>query len=217
MRGNALIKTLRLVRRAALSLIGVFLVGVLILEFGSRSEFVTKDGARSAISIPPNVLIGDPFHLTDDKGRPVTDADYRGRWMLVYFGYTNCPDACPLALQKMTIALKTLGQLAEQLAPLFITVDPARDTPGRLAGYLENFDPRIVGVTGNDQQIAAVAKAYHVYYSSSEPDKLGAYLVSHSSFFYLMDPGGRFNALLPLDIKADELGIVLRGKLAKKS
>ena len=214
---NALIKTLRLVRWAALSLIGVFLVGVVILELGSRSELAIKDGAQPGISIPPNVLIGGPFHLTDDRGHPVIDADYRGRWMLVYFGYTNCPDACPLALQKITISLKNLGPLAKQIAPLFITVDPARDTPERLASYLENFDPRIVGLTGSGQQIAAATEAYHVYYSFSEPDKSGAYLVSHSSFFYLMDPSGRFNALLPLDIKADELGIVLRGKLAKKS
>ena len=210
---NALIKTLRLVRWAALSLIGVFLVGVVILELGSRSELAITDGAQPGISIPPNVLIGGPFHLTDDRGHPVIDADYRGRWMLVYFGYTNCPDVCPLALQKITIALKNLGPLAKQIAPLFITVDPARDTPRRLASYLENFDPRIVGVTGSDQQIAAAAKAYHVYYSSSEPDKSGAYVVSHSSFFYLMDPSGRFNALLPLDVKVDELGIVLRGKI----
>jgi protein SCO1/2 len=214
---NALIKTLRLARWVAVSLIGAFLVGVVILELGSRSELTTEDSARSGISIPPDVSIGGPFHLTDDKGHPITDADYRGRWVLIYFGYTNCLDACPLALQKMAIALKDLGPLANQLAALFITVDPARDTPGRLASYLENFDPRIVGLTGNDQQIAAAAKAYHVYYSSSEPDKSGAYLVSHSSFFYLMDPSGRFNALLPLEIKADELRIVLRGKLGKKS
>ena len=214
---NALIKTLRLARWVAVSLIGAFLVGVVILELGSRSELAIKDGAQPGISIPPNVLIGGPFHLTDDRGHPVIDADYRGRWMLVYFGYTNCPDVCPLALQKITIALKNLGPLAKQIAPLFITVDPARDTPRRLASYLENFDPRIVGVTGSDQQIAAAAKAYHVYYSSSEPDKSGAYVVSHSSFFYLMDPSGRFNALLPLEIKADELRIVLRGKLGKKS
>ena len=100
--------------------------------------------------------------MTDDKGRTVTDADYHGRWMLVFFGYSNCPDECPLILQKMATALKDLGPLADKIAPLFITVDPARDTPSRLFSYLENFDTRIIGLTGSNDQIAAVAKAYRV-------------------------------------------------------
>jgi protein SCO1/2 len=124
---------------------------------------------------------------------------------------------CPLTLQKMAAALRNLGPLADRLAPLFITVDPARDTPSQLANYLDNFDPRIVGLTGSDQQIAEAAKAYKVYYSPVEHDKSGADLVGHSGFLYLMDPTGRFNALLPQDAGADELTVVLRRKLPRKS
>jgi protein SCO1/2 len=132
----------------------------------------------------------------------------------VFFGYTNCPDDCPLTLQKMATALEKLGPLAERIAPLFITVDPARDTPARLASYLANFDTRIVGLTGNEEQIAATAKAYRVYYSPAEHEKSGADIVGHSTFIYLMNPTGKFEALLPSDADADKLATILRAKLA---
>jgi protein SCO1/2 len=154
-----------------------------------------------------------PFKLIEDKGRPVTDPDYRGRWMLVFFGYTNCSDECPLTLQKMATALKDLGPVADRIAPLFITVDPARDTPSRLTSYLENFDTRIVGLTGSNEQIAAVAKAYRVYYSPGQNEQSGADLISHSTFLYLMNPSGQLAALFPQDITADKLTAALRVRL----
>ena len=154
------------------------------------------------------MAIGGPFHLTDDKGHDVTDADYRGRWMLVFFGYTNCPDECPLTLQKMASAL---GKLADRVAPLFITVDPARDTPSPLASYLTNFDPRIVGLTGSEAQIAAAAKAYRVYYAPAQHEQPGADLVNHSTFLYLMEPAGKFDELLPSDVDANKLTAACAG------
>jgi protein SCO1/2 len=166
------------------------------------------------ITIPENVPIGGPFQLTDDHGRSVSDGDYRGRWMLVFFGYTNCPDECPLTLQKMVTALKDLGSLADRIAPLFITVDPARDTPTRLASYLENLDTRISGLTGSDDQIAAVAQAYRVYYSPGQNEQSGADLVSHSTFLYLMNPAGKLTALFPQDVTADKLTATLRVRLS---
>ena len=211
-----MIRTLRLVRWAALGLIVVLALGIAVLEFRPGGAPITEDASAGTASVPAGVSIGGPFHLINDKGHTVTDADYRGRWMLVFFGYTNCPDECPLTLQKMAAALKNLGPLADKVAPLFITVDPARDTPARLASYLENFDPRIVGLTGSDEQIAAAAKAYRVYYSPAEHEKSGADIVGHSTFLYLMNPAGKFNALLPSDVDAEKLSAILQAKVTAK-
>lgn len=212
-----MIRTLRLVRWTALGLIVVLALGIAVLEFRPGGAPIAENASAGTASVPAGVSIGGPFDLIDDKGHTVTDADYRGRWMLVFFGYTNCPDECPLTLQKMAAALKNLGPLADKVAPLFITVDPARDTPARLTSYLENFDPRIVGLTGSDEQIAAAAKAYRVYYSPAEHEKSGADIVGHSTFLYLMNPTGKFDALLPSDVDAEKLSAILRAKLTPKS
>jgi cytochrome oxidase Cu insertion factor (SCO1/SenC/PrrC family) len=216
---NTTIRTLRRVRWAALGLIVLLAIGLAVLEFRSGGGPATEGDSTgtTSISVPAGVAIGGPFHLSDDKGRNVTDLEYRGRWMLVFFGYTNCPDECPLTLQKMAAALSNLGPLADQVAPLFITVDPARDMPARLASYLENFDPLIVGLTGSGEQIASVAKAYRVYYAPAEHEQSGADLVSHSTFLYLMNPAGQFDALLPSDVDAEKLTATLRAKLTAKS
>jgi protein SCO1/2 len=211
-----MIRTLRLIRWAALGLIVLLAVAAVVSKFRFGGAPFAEDSSTAMASIPAGISIGGPFHLIDDKGQAVTDADYRGRWMLVFFGYTDCPDECPLTLQKMAAALAKLGPLADEMAPLFVTVDPVRDTPARLASYLENFDPRIVGLTGSDEQIAAVAKAYRVYYSPAEHEQSGVDVVSHSTFLYLMDPAGKFDALLPSDVDADKLAATLQTKLAAK-
>ena len=136
--------------------------------------------------------------------------------MLVFFGYTDCPDECPVTLQKMANALNSLGPLADRIAPLFITVDPVRDTPDRLARYLANFGSRIIGLTGGSEQIAAVAKAYRVYYFPAEHEQSGIDLVSHSTFLYLMNPGGRLNALFRPEVSADQLAAALRARLSSQ-
>jgi cytochrome oxidase Cu insertion factor (SCO1/SenC/PrrC family) len=212
-----MIRMLRLVRWSALGLIVPLALGVAVLEFRHGGKPAAEDTTTETTSGSTGVSIGGPFHLIDDKGHDVTDADYRGHWMLVFFGYTNCPDECPLTLQKMAAALKNFGPLADKTAPLFVTVDPVRDTPARLVSYLENFDPRIVGLTGSNEQIAAAAKAYRVYYSPAEHEKSGADVVSHSTFLYLMNPAGKFDALLPSDVDAEKLSATLRTKLAAKA
>ncbi len=212
-----MIRTLRIMRWTALGLIVLLAGGLAAVELRSHSVPATENVSAGTVEVPEGVAIGGPFRLMNDKCRTVTDADYRGRWMLVFFGYTNCPDECPLTLQKMAAALAKLGPLANKIAPLFITVDPARDTPTRLTSYLANFDSRIVGLTGSDQQIAQVAKAYRVYYSPADHEKSGADIVGHSTFLYLVGPGGRFDALLPSDADADKLATLLRAKLAAKS
>ena len=135
--------------------------------------------------------VGGPYTLTDQNGKPRSDRDFRGRWMLLYFGYTYCPDVCPTTLAKVASALQKLGPAAEKIAPVFITIDPARDTPSVLKTYLAQFDPRFVGLTGTEAQIAKVAHSYRVYFAKHPLDG-GNYAMDHSSVIYLIDPNGNF-------------------------
>jgi protein SCO1 len=136
-------------------------------------------------------LIGGSFSLVSTDGKRVTDKDFRGKLMLVFFGYTHCPDVCPTELQNMAQVLDKLGSDANQVAPIFISVDPARDTPQALAAYVKNFSPRIIGLTGSPDEVASAAKAYRVYFGRGEG---GAdnYTVDHSVFVYLMDREGNY-------------------------
>jgi protein SCO1/2 len=212
------IRILRVIRWAVLAVIVLLASGIAFSEFGpignSQRQGSTPDAAAGTIAIPEGTSIGGPFKLIDDKGRAVSEVDYRGRWMLIFFGYTNCPDECPLTLQKMAAALDALGPLAGRVAPLFITVDPTHDTPGRLAEYLANFGSQIVGLTGSDEQTAAAAQAYRVYYSPAQHEQSGADIVSHSTFLYLMTPSGKLEALFPQDISDDQLTAALRARLS---
>jgi protein SCO1 len=153
--------------------------------------------------------LGGPFTLTGTDGSTVTDQSYRGKWMVIYFGYTSCPDACPTALNNMGIALDRLGPEAAGLQPVFITVDPKRDTRDKLAEYLKSFDPRIVALTGTDAQVAAVVKEYHVYVEA-QPSGGDDYLVNHSSFYYLINPEGKFVRVIAGDVSGEELTERLR-------
>lgn len=137
--------------------------------------------------------IGGPFSLLATNGRAVTDQTFRGKWRLMFFGYTFCPDACPTALNNISVALEKLGSDADKLQPLFVTVDPQRDTREVMADYLKSFDPRILGLTGTQDQIDRVVKEFRIYVASQRSESSGSdYLVSHSSYIYLMDPQGKF-------------------------
>jgi protein SCO1 len=161
------------------------------------------------------VTVGGPFTLTAPDGTTVTDATYRGKWLLVFFGYTFCPDTCPTTLMEIAGALEKLGPDATRLQPIFITVDPERDTPDVMGKYTEAFDPRIVGLTGSSQQIAAVEQAYGAY---SEHHKTGAgdedYLVDHSTYLYIMDPQGKFVRGLDFDTPSGRIADTLRALMA---
>lgn len=137
--------------------------------------------------------IGGSFELIDHEGQARTEADYKGKFLLVYFGYTFCPDICPTALYNISQALDTLGKKSDQLIPLFISIDPERDTVKQLALYKSNFNPRIVMLTGSKEQVEKAAKAYRVYFTKAKPDGTSSdYLVDHSSIIYVMDRQGRF-------------------------
>ena len=139
-------------------------------------------------------LIGGPFSLVNQDGERVTEKDFRGKYMLVYFGYTYCPDICPAELQVMSAALDELGEKAENVTPVFITVDPERDTVEQMKSYVGNFHPRLVGLTGSKEDVQAAAKAYRVYYARAKSDSATDYLMDHASIVYLMSPEGEYLA-----------------------
>jgi protein SCO1/2 len=163
------------------------------------------------------VSVGGPFQLTDMNGQAVSEASYRGRWMLIFFGYSFCPDVCPTELQTIATALDRLGPLAAKVQPLFITIDPARDTPVALKTYVALFGNRIVGLSGSPEQIAAVARAYRVYYAKVTPSGGGPYLMDHSAFIYLMNEKGRFVTLFGPDTSAQKLAEGLKARLSAGS
>jgi protein SCO1/2 len=153
--------------------------------------------------------IGGHFALSMPDGSRVTDATFRGKWLLVYFGYTSCPDVCPTTLSPMALALDKLGPLADKVQPVFITVDPERDT-GKIVGeYVKDFDPRFVGLVGSPQEIGTAAHEFHVYYRVRQLGN-NEYVVDHSSFIYLLDPNGTFVRLLTGDLPGHQLADELR-------
>jgi len=160
-------------------------------------------------------LVGGPFQLTDQAGKRVTDKDFRGRYTLVFFGFTNCPDICPSALQVMAAALDQLGPKGQAVTPLFISVDPERDSPRELATYVKSFHPRLVGLTGTPEEIEAVTKAYRVYVKKVADTRSSAgYSFDHSAIIYLMGPDGayvtHFTATTSADAMAERLAKLLR-------
>jgi cytochrome oxidase Cu insertion factor (SCO1/SenC/PrrC family) len=199
----------RLLRLAVGTLIGLLVAAGIVWWQISSLPTGSSSGTQTGTA-----LIGGPFSLTDQTGRPVTDADYRGRHMLIYFGFTFCPDVCPTELQVMASALDQLGRQADQVQPLFITVDPERDTPSQLAGYVSQFHPRMAGLTGTPEQIAAAARAYRVYYSKV-PGKAddGYYTMDHSSFVYLMGRDGRFLEAFAHGTTPDKMAQAIRNHL----
>jgi protein SCO1/2 len=153
--------------------------------------------------------IGGPFKLIDQDGKPITDQEFKGRPLLVFFGYTHCPDICPTTLFEMSEVLRVLGKDADQVNALFITVDPERDTPAMMKDYLSSFDPHMRGATGDQKAIDAVEKAYRVY-AKKVPTKDGDYSMDHTALVYLMDKQGRFVAPFKLDRKPEAAAADLR-------
>lgn len=140
--------------------------------------------------------IRNDYALTDHSGRAVTAADFAGRWQMVFFGFTYCPDICPTTLAYMASVMDLLGPEAGQVAPIFITVDPERDTVPVMAEFVAAFHPRLVGLTGTEAQVAEAARNFRVYYERMEDAATpGGYLMAHSGYIYVMRPDGRFEAV----------------------
>jgi len=164
-------------------------------------------------STTPGQAAAIPFSLTDHNGLPVTEASYRGKALLVFFGFTRCPDICPTSMIYASDFLKELGPRAEELKVLFVTVDPEFDTQPALKEYLANFDPRITGLTGTQEQIAATAKAFGVYYAKRPLEGMNDYTMDHSTAFYFVDTRGRLKRAYSMQNGADELSKELRAAL----
>jgi protein SCO1/2 len=144
------------------------------------------------------------FKLTDDHGKPVTGADYRGKVVVLYFGYTHCPDVCPLTLAQLHVVMQRLGPLADRVRILFVSVDPSRDTPSVMHAYVNAFDPHAVGLTGDASSVEALSKRYRSAYTREPEGKDGNYEVSHSSAIYVFDDKGAARVLAtPADSKDD--------------
>ena len=184
-----------------------YAVALLIIAGGGFAVLMLMTSPHSRTSLSP--AIGGPFALTASDGRTISDQTYRGEWLLIYFGYTSCPDACPTALNDMGVALDRLGAEAAALQPVFITVDPKRDTREMLSEYLKSFDPRIVALTGNEEQITGVIKEYRVFVAAHQSGDSN-YLVDHSNYFYLINPEGKFVHLLPGDLAGEGIAEQLR-------
>jgi protein SCO1/2 len=158
--------------------------------------------------------IGGPFTLTDHTGRARSDSEFRGRLMIVYFGYTFCPDVCPTDLQAITQALNALGPLAAEVQPIFITIDPERDTKV-LAEYVSAFHPSLIGLTGSSAEIRKVANAYKAFYTKVSDERTNEYSIDHSGVIYLMGRNGEYLGFMPPQTGPERLTEILRTYLAK--
>jgi cytochrome oxidase Cu insertion factor (SCO1/SenC/PrrC family) len=158
--------------------------------------------------------VGGPFTLTDQTGRPRSDGDFRGKLMIVYFGYTFCPDICPADLMAITQALDALGPAAEGIQPIFITIDPERDTKV-LGEYLAAFHKSFVGLTGTPEEIRKVANSYKAFYAKLPPTPAGEYAIDHTGIIYLMGRDGEYLGFMPPQTDPQKLAEILRKRLAK--
>jgi protein SCO1 len=201
------------VKKALLA--SAFVGGLFVAGAWSALGQTTPPPERSAAELMDAVMwnrdpIGGPFALIDQNGALRTDADFRGKLMLVYFGFTYCPDICPADLQNIGLALEKLGSLGDAVQPLFVTVDPERDTPEHLKDYMPMFHPRFVGLTGDPGAIKAAASAYRVFYQNVERDDKSDYTVDHSAFIYLMGRDREYLGFFPPGTPADRLANAIR-------
>lgn len=198
--------------------LGLYIAAGLAVGIMAAVAFVP--GVRERL-LPPlkmtsvgTALVGGPFTLTDHTGKRVTEKDFRGKFMLVMFGFTFCPDVCPTELQLISAALDKLGPKADRVVPLFISIDPERDTPAQLALYIKSFHPRLVGLTGTPAEIEAAARAYRVYVKKvTDPKSSAGYTMDHSALIYVMGEDGayrtHFTPGISVDALAERLGKLL--------
>ena len=199
----------RMPRRYFIVLALTSLVAIASLGVGLVLKSTIQPAAVSAPSVKQ-------FALIDQTGQPVDDTTYRGRWLLVFFGFTRCPDICPTSMIFASDLLQNLGPLSETLNVAFVTVDPERDTPSALKDYLANFDQRIIGLTGSMAQIAAVTDAFGVHHAKRKIEVQDDYTMDHSTAFYLVDPNGGFRRAYNLQRGADQMTADIRSAISPK-
>lgn len=172
---------------------------VLIVAAGALLAYALREGPGGVSGGVLSNAIGGPFHLIDQNGRPFTDANLKGKWHLVFFGYTHCPDICPTTLNDLSLAYDKLGKRQKgDVSVVFISVDPERDTPAIMKSYAESFDAPIVGLTGTAAEVKQAAADYHVYYAKHYRSD-GGYDMDHSAVVYVMNPAAKFVATITPD------------------
>lgn len=187
--------------------LAVFLIGLLFVLGAFAVDYWWGGSSESGLA---GVSIGGPFTLTDQSGAVRHDSEFRGKLMLVYFGYTYCPDACPAALNTMSAAIAKLGAEAKQVQPIFITVDPARDTVKQMKLYATNFTPSLLALTGTPDEIAAAAKAYRVYFQKVAGKGEDDYSMDHSAFVYLMGRDGKYLAHFGPEVSGEQMAAAIK-------
>ena len=195
-------------RLAFLGALGVIAGAALALAFLGPGRLPSSNSGQAIEVGKP--LIGGPFTLTDQTGKQVTEKDFAGRYALIFFGYTHCPDICPSALQVIAAALDKLGDKAKEITPVFISLDGERDTPAKMADYLASFGKNFVGLTGAKDDVAAAAKAYRVFYQVVPDEKTpGEYTIDHAAIIYLMGKDGQFVTHIPHTTNVDQVVEIL--------
>jgi len=203
-------------RIATLAAILAGMLAILLLYLpGTRPTTTSAPGTVAGVP-----AIGGPFALTDPKGNTVTEAALKDRLSLVFFGFTHCPDICPLTLQLITQALDDVGPAADSVLPVFISVDPERDTPEMMATYASNFHPRLLALTGTPEQVRAATQSYRVVamkapVKDAEGKDTGDYTINHTGYIYLMGRDGKYLTHFSRDATADTLAARLRQELAR--
>jgi cytochrome oxidase Cu insertion factor (SCO1/SenC/PrrC family) len=197
-----------------------FAAGALIGAVLLAASSVAAQDQPSAAQLMDDLMwnrgpIGGPFALVDHTGKPRTDADFPGKLLVIYFGYTYCPDICPADLLAISQALDRLGAAAHEVQPIFITIDPERDTVEHLSDYVSAFHKSLIGLTGAPDQIRKVATAYKAYYAKVESDDHKNYVVDHTAFIYLVGKDGRYLGFLPPSTTPERLGEVIRQQLSR--
>ena len=192
----------------------IFIVAAAFI-IGAAGAVFMRGGFAPVATTGGKALIGGPFSLTSHKGATVTNRDFHGKIMLVSFGYTYCPDVCPAELNVISSALEKLGNKAGSVAPIFISIDPERDTVDQLSNYLSSFHPQIIGLTGSKEAIRQAAQAYRAYYAKSEGDSPDSYLMDHSTFIYLMGPNGEYLTHVGYGVTAEDLAEKLRKAISE--
>ncbi len=193
------------------------LAAAVLLSAGAAAAFGSDSVPEPAAPLPFDKLFGGPFELVDQNGATRTDRDFHGRHVLIYFGYTYCPDICPASLQEMAAALDQLGAAGRKVQPVFVSIDPGRDTPMILKDYVAQFGERFVGLSGTEAAIRKLAKAYRLHRIKVVPDwSQGGddYLVDHSSLTFLLGPNGKVLTLFPHNTPAGTMAMRLRPYLA---
>jgi protein SCO1 len=185
-------------------LLATVFAGALVLLAGGLIVFSLREPAKGVAGSPLAAAIGGPFSLVDQNDKPFTDADLKGKWQLVFFGYTHCPDVCPTTLNDLSLALDQLGDAKSKVGIVLISVDPERDTPAVLKSYVESFGGPVEALTGSPQAVAQAAKDYKVYYAK-QPRTDGGYDMDHSALIYIMDPQGRFTATFTPDDQPEKM------------